>query len=70
MNKPTQDEFTLTSDSRPWNGVEFASYAGFDKCPECGYTKNLFSCKHCGKTMCMACWQSHDDWCPRCGRRP
>ena len=44
--------------------------AGRDQCPQCGYLHDLHSCKHCGWTACLGCWQrmSRNDTCPSCGR--
>jgi hypothetical protein len=43
--------------------------AGRGNCPRCGHTRDLYACKHCGWTACLACWQSMGKYnCPSCGR--
>ena len=41
----------------------------FDRCPWCGYTKDLFTCNHCTNEMCMRCWQDNNMVCRRCNRK-
>ncbi|WP_423223588.1 hypothetical protein [Candidatus Amarolinea aalborgensis] len=50
---------TLLTDSR-----------GRGACPQCGYSHDLYACKHCGWTACLGCWQrlSQYNTCPGCGR--
>jgi len=44
--------------------------AGRDDCPQCGHTRDLHSCKHCGWTACLPCWQDRSQYntCPSCRR--
>ncbi len=44
--------------------------AGRMQCPQCGYLHDCHSCKHCGWTACLACWQrmSRYNTCPSCER--
>ena len=40
----------------------------FDRCPRCGYTKDIYKCKYCWQEMCRQCWNDKGNVCPDCGR--
>ena len=50
--------------------VTLMTYSGGrGQCPKCGYLHDLYTCRECGWTACLGCWQKYSQHgtCPGCG---